>query len=200
MKHKHHKSGFSIIEVVLVLAIAGLIFAMVFIALPSLNQHQRNTQRKRDAAALATAMQQWYTHNTSSVSDNYSARNDNRKGFCTFYKRYVGKELNDPSTGMPYKVALWGSTNVIDCISGDTENRGSYDSEVHGSGGFGDDDNWALMQVGDIQYDDGAFCEDEAFNDNIGDGKYAGLKIFAFRVRLEGGATICVDNGYSFQK
>lgn len=198
MKHKHHKSGFTLIEVVLVLAIAGLIFAMVFIALPALNQSQRNTQRKRDAAALATAMQQWYTHNTSSVSDNFSSRNDKSRGFCTFYKRYVGKELTDPSTGKPYKVALWGSTNVIDCINGDTENRGAYDPDVHGSAGYGDSDNWALMQVGDIQYDDGAFCEDEGFNDDIGGERYSGSKIFAFRVRLEGGATICVDNGYSF--
>ena len=38
--------GFTIIEVVLVLAIAGLIFLMVFIALPALQRNQRDTQRK----------------------------------------------------------------------------------------------------------------------------------------------------------
>ena len=97
MKHKRHKSGFTIIEVVLVLAIAGLIFAMVFIALPALNQSQRNTQRKRDAAQLVTAMQQWFTHNSSSVTDSFSSRNSKQNGFCTFYKRYVGDELKDPA-------------------------------------------------------------------------------------------------------
>ena len=35
--------GFTIIEVVLVLAIAGLIFLMVFIALPVLQRSQRDT-------------------------------------------------------------------------------------------------------------------------------------------------------------
>ena len=41
------KNGFTIIEVVLVLAIAGLIFLMVFIALPALQRSQRDTQKKK---------------------------------------------------------------------------------------------------------------------------------------------------------
>ena len=50
LKHKalnnQTNKGFTIIEVVLVLAIAGLIFLMVFIALPALQRNQRDTQRK----------------------------------------------------------------------------------------------------------------------------------------------------------
>jgi len=49
------QKGFTIIEVVLVLAIAGLIFLMVFIALPALQRNQRDTARKGDASALASA-------------------------------------------------------------------------------------------------------------------------------------------------
>ncbi len=41
-----NKKGFTIIEVVLVLAIAALIFLMVFIALPALQRNQRDTARK----------------------------------------------------------------------------------------------------------------------------------------------------------
>ncbi|MBS7346174.1 MAG: type II secretion system protein, partial [Candidatus Sacchiramonaceae bacterium] len=44
--NKHKKYGFTIIEVVLVLAIAGLIFLVVFIALPALQRNQRDTQRE----------------------------------------------------------------------------------------------------------------------------------------------------------
>ena len=44
--------GFTIIEVVLVLAIAGLIFLMVFIALPALRRNQRDTQRKNNAQTV----------------------------------------------------------------------------------------------------------------------------------------------------
>jgi prepilin-type N-terminal cleavage/methylation domain-containing protein len=41
-------SGFTIIEVVLVLAIAGLIFLLVFLALPGLQRSRRDAQRKSD--------------------------------------------------------------------------------------------------------------------------------------------------------
>ena len=40
---QHNKKGFTIIEVVLVLAIAGLIFLMVFVALPALQRGQRDS-------------------------------------------------------------------------------------------------------------------------------------------------------------
>jgi prepilin-type N-terminal cleavage/methylation domain-containing protein len=48
--------GFTIIEVVLVLAIAGLIFLMVFIALPALQASQRDTARKNDVGTVAAAV------------------------------------------------------------------------------------------------------------------------------------------------
>lgn len=51
-----NKKGFTIIEVVLVLAIAGLIFAMVFIAWPALQRGQRDTARKSDASTVASAL------------------------------------------------------------------------------------------------------------------------------------------------
>lgn len=51
-----NKKGFTIIEVVLVLAIAGLIFAMVFIALPALQRSQRDGARKNDASTVAAAV------------------------------------------------------------------------------------------------------------------------------------------------
>ena len=51
------KKGFTIIEVVLVLAIAGLIFLMVFLALPALQRSQRDTQRKQDVAGCDSPAQ-----------------------------------------------------------------------------------------------------------------------------------------------
>lgn len=57
------KKGFTIIEVVLVLAIAGLIFLMVFLALPALQRSQRDAQRKQDIAMVVTALHNWKTNN-----------------------------------------------------------------------------------------------------------------------------------------
>lgn len=56
MNLKRKQNGFTIIEVVLVLAIAGLIFLMVFIALPALQRSQRDTARKSDVGAVASAV------------------------------------------------------------------------------------------------------------------------------------------------
>ena len=60
---KKQKTGFTIIEVVLVLAIAGLIFLMVFVALPALQRSQRDTQRRQDIAEIATAITQYQSNN-----------------------------------------------------------------------------------------------------------------------------------------
>ena len=57
------KKGFTIIEVVLVLAIAGLIFLMVFLALPALQRSQRDAQRKQDVAMVVTALHNWKANN-----------------------------------------------------------------------------------------------------------------------------------------
>ena len=48
--------GFTIIEVLIVLAIASSILLIVFLAVPSLQRNQRNTQRKATIAALAGAI------------------------------------------------------------------------------------------------------------------------------------------------
>ena len=59
----NERGGFTIIEVVLVLAIAGLIFLMVFIALPTLQRSQRDTQRRNDLARISTQISQYQTNN-----------------------------------------------------------------------------------------------------------------------------------------
>lgn len=66
------RSGFTIIEVVLVLAIAGLIFLMVFIALPALQRSQRDTQRRSNIGEMASAIQQYQTNNNGRLPKNGS--------------------------------------------------------------------------------------------------------------------------------
>lgn len=50
------QKGFSIIEVVLVLAIAGLIFLMVFIALPAVQRSQRDSARQTEVGTVVSAI------------------------------------------------------------------------------------------------------------------------------------------------
>ena len=190
MKVMRKRKGFTLIEIVLVLAIAGLIMLMVLIALPAMQRAQRNTERKNALSIIIAGMTQWSRHNAvGSVTDNYTKAWASN-GFCTFYKKYIGADLTDPSTGEPYKAALWGSTKVINCITREVTDRGIYDPDVHGRS---PNSHWANMEVGDIQYDDVAGCNNEDFDDDLGTS--SGVKLFAFRIRLEGGAATCMDSG-----
>lgn len=70
MNIKQLSKGFTIIEVVLVLAIAGLIFLMVFVALPALQSGQRDTARKQDVGNVGTAMTNFSAANRGGLPNN----------------------------------------------------------------------------------------------------------------------------------
>lgn len=70
MKIHQKEKGFTIIEVVLVLAIAGLIFLMVFIALPALQRSQRDTARKSDAGIVSSAVASYTGNNRGAFPTN----------------------------------------------------------------------------------------------------------------------------------
>ncbi len=57
------QDGFTIIEVLIVLAIAGLIMLIVFLAVPALQRNARNTAIKSDASHLATAVNDFISNN-----------------------------------------------------------------------------------------------------------------------------------------
>ena len=75
-KQRKNNKGFTIIEVVLVLAIAGLIFLMVFVAFPALQRSQNDTQRQNDIARLSTQITNFKTNNTNGIPGK-AAKNDN---------------------------------------------------------------------------------------------------------------------------
>lgn len=60
--------GFTIIEVMIVLAIAGLIMLIVFLAVPALQRNSRNTQRKSDIGRIGAAAQEVLNNNGGDTS------------------------------------------------------------------------------------------------------------------------------------
>ena len=64
------RRGFTIIEVVLVLAIAGLIFLMVFLALPALQRSQRDTERRDKLGEFKTQITQYQSNSRGRVPDS----------------------------------------------------------------------------------------------------------------------------------
>ena len=93
------RKGFTIIEVVLVLAIAGLIFLMVFIALPALQRAQRNTQREDDLARFVSAASNYRANNNGKLPFYMDGVNKIVDG--KFVMRYIDAEckLSEDSTG-----------------------------------------------------------------------------------------------------
>ncbi len=82
--------GFTIIEVVLVLAIAGLIFLMVFIALPALQRNQRDTQRRDDMSRFMSQISQYQANNNGKIP----AATDVNSATATFMAKYMKQETD----------------------------------------------------------------------------------------------------------
>ena len=78
---KKNNSGFTIIEVVLVLAIAGLIFLAVFIALPALQRGQRDTQRRSDAGTFMSQLLSYATNNNGELPSDATSLTAFVKGY-----------------------------------------------------------------------------------------------------------------------
>jgi prepilin-type N-terminal cleavage/methylation domain-containing protein len=64
---KSNSEGFTIIEVMIVLAIAGLILLIVFLAVPALQRNARNTSRKSDVGSLLAAVSEYESNNNGSL-------------------------------------------------------------------------------------------------------------------------------------
>lgn len=67
---KSKSEGFTIIEVMIVLAIAGLILLIVLLAVPALQRNSRNTQRKNDVSALIAAVNEYTSNNAGALPAN----------------------------------------------------------------------------------------------------------------------------------
>ncbi|OYW42267.1 hypothetical protein B7Z28_01655 [Candidatus Saccharibacteria bacterium 32-45-3] len=93
------KKGFTIIEVVLVLAIAGLIFLMVFIALPALQRGQRDGQRRDDVSRVISQLTSYSTNNRGALPATLDTN------FLNNYMKAGDGEFNDPKSGVTYTVA-----------------------------------------------------------------------------------------------
>lgn len=69
MKTKlRNQKGFTIIEVLIVLAIAGLIMLIVFLAVPALQRGQRNNARNADASRIAAAISECIANRNGQTS------------------------------------------------------------------------------------------------------------------------------------
>lgn len=120
------KRGFTIIEVTLVLAIAGLIFLMIFIALPALRRTQRDSQRRDDMMVFLKEVKNFQTNNrgalpTGTGTFNWPVANSVKAStWGGFFRDYMGENFVDPDgTHYNLKVTNCGAGLDVDCSSVD---------------------------------------------------------------------------------
>ena len=89
----------------MVLAIAALIFLMVFMALPALQRSQRDTQRKNDMGRLKTAIDSYKANNRGRLPTELTSSSQPFSSFSfgINYMKADQGEFNDPD-GSPYLV------------------------------------------------------------------------------------------------
>ena len=97
------KKGFTIIEVILVMGIAGLIFLMIFAALPALGRAQRDSRRRDDISILLRKIKDYQTNNRGMLPENLK----------DFKEDYLGNNFEDP-LGEEYELEekKCGNSNV----------------------------------------------------------------------------------------
>lgn len=78
-----NKKGFTLIEVVIVLAIAGLIFVVVFLAVQGAQRGRRDSERQAAAGRLIAAVDQYSSNNNGALPANCAA-------FTTYYNDQGG--------------------------------------------------------------------------------------------------------------
>lgn len=125
LKNTKSDKGFTIIEVMIVLAIAGLIMLIVFLAVPALQRNSRNTQRKNDVSAVLGAMAEWNNNHNGALPTNTTEFNtaiaNAKLGFYTAssdvtYNTATGAVANpnDVNRVIVVKGAKCDTTNVGD--------------------------------------------------------------------------------------
>lgn len=166
-----NRRGFTIIEVMIVLAIAGLILAIVFVAVPQLQRSSRDNQRQNIAARVKAELESYASNNQGNYPFGGATGVYNP---CTgiascndWYTRYITNgNVNtlDPSTGSNQVINI--STNS----SSPTWTKGHM-----------------FISVGNK-------CAGEGVAAGLGGGATA--RQYALLVALDRGSTFyCVDNG-----
>jgi prepilin-type N-terminal cleavage/methylation domain-containing protein len=111
MKSKlRNQKGFTIIEVLIVLAIAGLILLIVFLAVPALQRNSRNTSRKNDVGRIGGAATTVVSNNNGNMAQVTTANVTAEMGTLGYYQ----------STNVTANTPLVANGNLLNNTTKDT--------------------------------------------------------------------------------
>jgi prepilin-type N-terminal cleavage/methylation domain-containing protein len=111
---KSDNKGFTIIEVMIVLAIAGLILLIVFLAVPALQRNSRNTQRKSDIGRVGSSATTIVSNSNGQMSGLTRAAVLQEVGTTSYYDFTVAANLavNVESSGGSHAAVT--SKDIVD--------------------------------------------------------------------------------------
>lgn len=134
VQQQKQQKGFTIIEVILVLAIAALIFLMVFLALPALQRGQRDTARKDDVSIVASSVTNLLSNNNGDWSKVTTKNLQKYADKVSSNSQNSSNQANiDVNTSKPGSVKV-ADTHII-VVKGMKCNGVSADGTVNFTGG-----------------------------------------------------------------
>lgn len=176
---KRNLGGFTIIEILIVLAIAGLILTIIFIAVPQLQRNTRDSKRQNMATRLSTELQ------------SYASNNQGRFPFATTGATYPGTNCATVSA-TAFSCYTWYNRYISGGKVDITDPKSGTNAEVYSTTATGPaTGQWASSRV---LIGAGKLCNGEEFSNGSNAG--ATSKDFAILVGLERSDTwYCVSNG-----
>ena len=174
---KRDQKGFTIIEVMIVLAIAGLIIAVVLVAVPQLQRNQRNNARKSILSRIKSEVDNYAGNKNGTYPANAAANAAGNFGTSPAVSNaaFLGKYLNTTAGG--------GGVNINDPSTGNPVTFTVPAAAVPTAAELA-----ALPAQGVVNYMSGAVCG----TDGVRVAKVG--RFYAVSIGLEGGAAQCLDN------
>lgn len=127
--HKTHKKakkgkGFTIVEVLIVLAIAGMIMVALFMLVPTVTRNSRNNTRKTVATFTASQLDAYKTNNNGLYPTTPAQ-------MCTFITEYLKTQIGNASCNPVYVasadcVRVTGDKNISFCFHDAQNSPHSY--------------------------------------------------------------------------
>jgi len=122
--------GFTIIEVLIVLAIAGLIMLIVFLAVPALQRNAHNTSIKNDVSNILGGVNEYVNNNNGTLPDTLAisgqkvtvSHSGGTTNSATANVGYVSAVNWTTSTTMPTVV---GTVDVVPGVTCNSTNTGT---------------------------------------------------------------------------
>lgn len=99
-----NSKGFTLVEIIIVLAIASLVIGLVLIAAAGAQSNARDTQRRSDATILAKAIEQWASNNNGTLPTGTQLTDTTGTGSLVGGAYLDVTKFRDPSTSSVYMI------------------------------------------------------------------------------------------------